>query len=235
MFSKELENLIQATLEDGVLEDYEKAALVKRAQAEGVDLTELEIYINSILQKRKRELEDKKKAQRAEVEQKRKDAMGEFCPHCHAPYVQGTTRCASCGFEYVKTANKSAQKLAEGIQNIRKKDRDEQEKERASFIRNFPIPTNRDDLLDFIISMDARVQSSDGDECDAYKAKLGEAVGKARVYFANDPQFASLLDKYKGISFWLKTKTVSSDTKFVIFLVVMFSILGILGILGVIK
>ena len=55
MFSKELENLIQATLEDGVLEDYERAALVKRATAEGVDLTELEIYINSILQKRKKE------------------------------------------------------------------------------------------------------------------------------------------------------------------------------------
>lgn len=31
MFSQELENLIQATLEDGMLEDYEKAALVKRA------------------------------------------------------------------------------------------------------------------------------------------------------------------------------------------------------------
>ena len=57
MFSPELENLIQATLEDGVLEDYEKAALVKRAQAEGVDLAELEIYINSILQRRQKELE----------------------------------------------------------------------------------------------------------------------------------------------------------------------------------
>lgn len=52
MFSKDLEDLIQATLEDGVLEDFEKAALIKRAQAEGVDLAELEIYINSILQKR---------------------------------------------------------------------------------------------------------------------------------------------------------------------------------------
>ena len=48
MFSQELENLIQATLEDGVLEEFEKAALVKRAQAEGVDLAELEIYINSV-------------------------------------------------------------------------------------------------------------------------------------------------------------------------------------------
>ena len=36
--------------------------MVKRAQAEGVDLTELEIYINSILQKRKRELELEKAA-----------------------------------------------------------------------------------------------------------------------------------------------------------------------------
>ena len=43
MFSKELENLIQATLEDGILEENEKAALVKRAQAEGVDLAALGI------------------------------------------------------------------------------------------------------------------------------------------------------------------------------------------------
>ena len=40
MFSKELDNLIQSSLEDGVLEEYEKAALIKRAQAESVDLIE---------------------------------------------------------------------------------------------------------------------------------------------------------------------------------------------------
>lgn len=37
MFSKELDDHILATREDGVLEEYEKAALVKRAQAEGVE------------------------------------------------------------------------------------------------------------------------------------------------------------------------------------------------------
>ena len=52
MFSKELENLIKATLVDGKLEDFEKAALLRRAQNEGVDPTELSIYINSILQKK---------------------------------------------------------------------------------------------------------------------------------------------------------------------------------------
>ena len=76
MFSEELENLIQATLEDGVLEEYEKAALVKRAQAEGVDLTELEIYINSLLQKRQRELEKEKSAKIEKHAQEKKEAFG---------------------------------------------------------------------------------------------------------------------------------------------------------------
>ena len=49
MFSKEMEALIQATLEDGVLEDHEKAALIKRAQKEGIDLDELEIYQTMVI------------------------------------------------------------------------------------------------------------------------------------------------------------------------------------------
>lgn len=67
MFSKELESLIQATLEDGLLDEKEKAALIKRAEREGVDIAELEIYINSLLQKRARELENEKNAVRKQV------------------------------------------------------------------------------------------------------------------------------------------------------------------------
>ena len=52
MFSPELEALIQATLADGVLTENEKLALVRRAEKEGVDLAELEIYIDSLIQKR---------------------------------------------------------------------------------------------------------------------------------------------------------------------------------------
>jgi len=75
MFSKELENLIQATLEDGILEDYEKAALQKRAQTEGVDLTELEIYINSIMQKRKRELAQVEDAKQESLDKKKEGGI----------------------------------------------------------------------------------------------------------------------------------------------------------------
>ena len=50
MFSKELEELIEATLQDGILEEHEKQALLKRALLEGVDIAELVISINSKLQ-----------------------------------------------------------------------------------------------------------------------------------------------------------------------------------------
>lgn len=82
MFSKELEDLIQATLEDGVLEENEKAALIKRATAEGVDIAELEIYINSILQRRQRELNKEADARREKREKERKEALGRICPNC---------------------------------------------------------------------------------------------------------------------------------------------------------
>lgn len=117
MFSQELENLIQATLEDGVLEQYEKDALIKRAQAEGVDLTELEIYINSILQKRQRELENEKKANFAKAEQKKKDELGPVCPKCGRQVTSMDLVC-ECGYEFTsKKALSSVQQFFEELKN----------------------------------------------------------------------------------------------------------------------
>ena len=82
MFSIELENLIQATLEDGVLEENGKAALVRRAEREGVDLAELEIYINSLLQNRARELESQKSANRQNYEKPKIRNFASWLPIC---------------------------------------------------------------------------------------------------------------------------------------------------------
>ena len=118
MFSQELENLIQASLEDGILEDYEKAALVKRAQNEGVDLAELEIYINSLLQKRARELENEKKAERKQYEKEKKEAFGRTCPNCGKQVPPLTLKC-ECGYEFTKGKTvSSVQMFFEKINNI---------------------------------------------------------------------------------------------------------------------
>lgn len=163
MFSKELESLIQATLEDGILEDNEKAALVKRAQNEGVDLDELEIYINSILQKRKRELSEKKEAEYSQIEKEKKAALGKVCPKC-GRQVPPLTLVCECGFEFTKIEKTSSvQKLSEQINELSSKiikgnpDDDsykEEKRQKYESIRNaitlFPVPNTKEDIVEFL-------------------------------------------------------------------------------------
>lgn len=153
MFSKELENLIKATLEDGILEDYEKAALAKRAEAEGVDLTELEIYINSILQKRKRELEQQKNLENAVLEQQKKEEFGKRCPACGRQVESMALNCV-CGYEFKQDRHvSSVQLLSEKIEEIsrrRVKDEEQREKDILNAINMFPVPNTKEDIMEFL-------------------------------------------------------------------------------------
>lgn len=152
MFSKELENLIQATLEDGVLEEYEKTALVKRAQAEGVDLAELEIYINSLLQKRQRELRKRKSEQDEKYRKEKKEAFGRVCPNCGKQVPPMTLRC-DCGYEFTNQKKVSSSSLlAEKIEKILAGEGDEKEKNDliVETINFHPVPNSKEDILEFL-------------------------------------------------------------------------------------
>ncbi len=166
MFSKELENLIQATLEDGVLEENEKAALVKRAQREGVDLDELEIYINSLLQKRQRELNEKKNQQEEQYDKEKAKAVGPVCPKC-GKQVPPLTLVCDCGYEFTKGKEVSSVQLlfeklnniqlteaevdgcrkytnpSAGIENLKKQ-------KRLEIISTFPVPNTKEDIIEFL-------------------------------------------------------------------------------------
>ena len=52
MFSEELKQLIDAAVTDGKVTEKEMKVIARRAKAEGVDMDELEIYIDSCLQKK---------------------------------------------------------------------------------------------------------------------------------------------------------------------------------------
>ena len=165
MFSKELENLIHATLEDGVLEEYEKAALVKRAQSEGADLTELEIYINSLLQKRARELENVKNTERKNAEKEKREAFGRKCPNCGAQVPPLTVKC-ECGYEFTNNnqvssvqifANKIEQiqsQTVKGDDNLMDFEYTKAFKEKQdriiSVIQLFPVPNTKEDIIEFL-------------------------------------------------------------------------------------
>ena len=96
MFSKEMEELINATLEDGVITDQEKAVLIKRAQKEGIDVDELDVYIQSLLQKRHRlEAEND-----AIDDRKSKIGIVQKCPQCGETIQAGWAACPKCGFAF---------------------------------------------------------------------------------------------------------------------------------------
>lgn len=173
MFSKELENLIQATLEDGTLEDNEKAALVKRAEKEGVDLAELEIYINSLLQRRQRELNQKKDEIEQQYEKEKKETFGHTCPNCGKQVPPLTLKC-DCGYEFTKKAKvSSVQELSDKIDMIMnepikyskvngeepnlaqmRSQKSSIMKERRQRVMNlismFPVPNTKEDIVEFL-------------------------------------------------------------------------------------
>lgn len=156
MFSKELENLIQATLEDGVLEDNEKAALIKRAQKEGVDLDELEIYINSLLQRRQRELREKNDELDKKYEEEQKKAIGPVCPKCHKQVPPLTLKC-DCGYEFTTSKSvSSVEALSKKLEEIMSTpatlyyERRNREERIHSLISTFPVPNTKENIVEFL-------------------------------------------------------------------------------------
>ena len=168
MFSKELDTLIQATLEDGVLEEYEKAALVRRAQAEGVDIAELEIYINSILQKRQIELHKEQQAQMEKLAKEKKEAFGRVCPACGSQVPPMTLKC-DCGYEFTNTKSvSSAQLLLEKIEeindshNVEGFSATERERRICDAIEMIPVPNSKEDILEFLSLAVSNINKSIG-------------------------------------------------------------------------
>lgn len=180
MFSQELENLIQATLEDGMLEDYEKAALVKRAQAEGADLTELEIYINSILQKRKKEADKEKNAKLEQIAQKKKEALRK-CPNCGESIPVMAISCPKCGYELSdQKAVSSIEILANKIEKISEQltnedvDKDDVYNQIINTISLAPVPNSKQDIIEFLALSCTKAQHKGG--------LWGSTVGRIKIY-----------------------------------------------------
>lgn len=214
MFSEELESVIEAALADGTLTAKEREVLHKRAAAEGVDPDELDVVIEGRLAKMKREEDWLRPAPPS-------DKFGDVkkCPNCGEPVEPMAVKCSACGYEFRNVeALKSSQRLAEKLEAIDeayrgkkiehnvgfgiKEDRTRFDifREKDTAINNFPIPTTKEDLLDFAISMQSKWSSDDGFSGlkSAYKAKYDECVKKAQVLFPNDPMFQGVFEQYQA-------------------------------------
>ena len=190
MYSKELEELIDSVLADGVVTDQERTVLRKRALACGEDPDEVMIVVDGRLAKMK-----KGASPAIPATEKRGNIVK--CPNCGAPIEAGAVKCKECGYVFTNvkannTAKEFAIMLEQRIQKVRY-DGDKTNINKVNeFIKNYPLPTGKEDLLEFIASLDARRRSKSNYQ-EAYNAKYQECVTKAKTLFAGDSDVTSLL------------------------------------------
>lgn len=252
MFSEELNQLIEAALEDGVITDKEREILHKRALQEGADPDELDMIIDAKLAKMK------KNAQPATDKQ----GIIKKCPNCGEPVEAGSVKCAACGHVFMGLeANRSSEILAQKLQEVDVKyrnaeggigsvfsaivgltDQEKADQEKATIIASFPVPTTKEDLLEFLPSMRAKwknfgfKQTRYNAEKKAYIAKYEECLMKAKALFPNDPDFQRFFEedsKDSKFAKWLATLPlqVKIIAGIFIFLLLLIGILGICGVL----
>lgn len=223
MYSKELEEIIDAALADGEITDKERAVLHKRAIAEGVDPDELDVVIEGRLAKMQKIEKDWLRPM--PPQQTKSDKHGEVrkCPQCGAVVEAGSVRCGECGYTFVGIkANNSIEKFSEKLneieENFSKKNsliqnsilgnfltigNDNRTRAIQTMINNFPIPTTKEDLLEFTLFLKPKSKkpygcsNSEYQICETYKKKYKECINKAKLYFSDDPQFKVILDEEK--------------------------------------
>jgi hypothetical protein len=175
MYNEQIENLINLALADGELTEKEKQILFKKAEAAGIDLDEFEMVLEAKLFEKQQTV----KAAAPSVAAPKSDKFGDVkkCPACGAIAQSFQTKCSDCGHEFSNIeANASIDKLFKMLndaEDMRKEDSDTSnplkamgsfyaksfsgmtgpgkvDKKKMEIISNFPIPTTKNDILEFL-------------------------------------------------------------------------------------
>lgn len=221
MYNEQLEQLIDAALADGELTEKEKQVLFKKAQALGVDLDEYEMVLDARLVKLKK-AEEEKAASSAPKSNKFGDVKK--CPACGAIVQSYQGVCPECGYAFENIeANSSSRKFSETIDKLTREGEDNSilkslsqsfsgggtQTKISNFIKHFPIPNTKADLMEFIITMKSKMNDGYSPYSDAYRIKYKECIDKAKLLFPHDKDFEPLLLEDKKMGWWKKQSTIT--------------------------
>ena len=121
------------------------------------------------------------------------------CPNCGELLGAFVSVCSSCGYEI--RGRKASDSIREFALSLARTESDAQ---KASLIRNFPIPNTKEDILEFVIlaatnfNMQHDPQEDGGkkDISDAWCAKIEQSYQKAKLLFNGDKDFFEIQDVY---------------------------------------
>lgn len=222
VYNQYLENLIEMALADGELTEKEKQVLFKKAEAQGIDLDEFEMVLDAKLYEKQKSMNSTQSAhQSAPKSEKYGDVRK--CPRCGAIVESFTTHCPDCGHEFsnigtVSSFNLLSLKL-ETLENQKKGSllgllkNQSIDRQKASLINGFPVPTTKEDILEFLsmaaplakkignffsnnYSASAASNQNHNALAPAWKAKLEQVIIKARLSMRGDKETLEEIEKY---------------------------------------
>lgn len=106
MIPKELDELIQEYLTDGVITTKERMVLLKKAEKMGLDVDEVDLYIDAQQQKVDQQVD-------AAASKKR----GKVCPFCNGPVPQLVDKCPHCGEFITPEASDELKEILEKLED----------------------------------------------------------------------------------------------------------------------
>jgi hypothetical protein len=215
LYSEKMERLIQLALADGELTEKEKQVLFKKAEAEGIDLDEFEMVLEARLFEHNSAAASQPAQQQTAAPKSDKFGDIKKCPACGAIVESFKTRCVDCGFEFRNDqANASIQQLFDLLMEVDRKqkgglsslfDMDNTVNKKTQIIKNFPIPTSRENIIEFLIqavplSKHGGFFSNDGPDevqiAKAWKAKCEQVMMKAKFAMSDDKALLAEIEKY---------------------------------------
>lgn len=229
MYDDLLEQLIDAALVDGVLTEKEKQILFKRAQSMGMDLDEFEMLLEARIYKMNQAKNAARETQQTSAPKSDKYGDVKRCPACGAIVKAFTTRCPECDHDFSNIAsNSSIQRLFEMLNQVEMESQedattllgsigrtygklfaqafggDKDTRKRKSIIQNFPIPTTKDDILEFLslavpLARKPGLLNSDYMAREMYlvwRSKCEQIIMKAKFSMQDDKQTMDLIKEY---------------------------------------
>lgn len=231
-YSPELNQLIELALADGVITEKEREVIRRKAKVEGVAPDEIDIVLDGRLSKMKSQ-DNILNASSKQNDDKHKSNVRK-CSACGAIVDSFITRCPECGNELknigtVSSFNCLMQKLSEIDTNEKIKTsllrqsftgRNDKISAKKTIITTFPIPTMKEDLLEFL-SMSIPLAQYKGtflsrsnigsinyehnQLVNAWKAKVEQVIVKSRIAMKDDKEIMAEIDNYaKEIGFKIK-------------------------------
>lgn len=227
LYNPQIEKLIDMALADGELTEKEKQVLFKRAQAEGIDLDEFEMVLDAKLH----QINTGNNAQSMPNSAPQSNKYGDVkkCPACGAMIEAFTARCPECGHEFSNiAANSSIQRLFEMLNQVESESKEDAKgligglgraygdmfssafggtkdtRKKKAIIQNFPIPTTKDDIIEFLsqaVPLARKPSMWSGDEAaremyPVWKAKCEQVIIKAKFALREDKKTLEMIKEY---------------------------------------